>query len=232
MSVSEPFVIPGPRAVARRALPNVIEGKLVPLVLFVGCFRVFNTAAALVAALAWSGGAILYRRARGQRVPGLLVLSLAGLAGKTVVALATGSMILYFLQPTATTAIVGLTFLGSTLARRPLAERLVHDLWPLEARWSTHVVLRRFFTCLSVLWAITSLANAGITLWLLLTQPLTTFVMVKSILGPLSAAGAVVPAVMWLRVALARHGVQVVFASRFVTADQPAPGDVPVLAAA
>ena len=214
MTVSETFVIPGARAILRRALPNLIEGKFVPLVLFVGCYRLWGTATALVAALGWSLSAITYRRVRGHRIPGLLVLGLAGLAGKTIVALATGSMLLYFLQPTVTTALVGCTFLASTLVRRPLAERLVHDLWPLEPRWAQHVELRRFFVRLSVLWAITSLANAAVTLWLLLTQPVTTFVMVKSVLGPLSAVAAVVPSVLWLRTALQRHGVRVEFARR------------------
>jgi hypothetical protein len=211
MSVSETFVIPGVRAVLRRALPNIIEGKIVPLVLFLACYRLSGTVAALIAGLTWSAASITYRRLRGHRVPGLLLLGLAGLAGKTVVALATGSMLLYFLQPTVTTALVGLLFLTSALAGRPLAERLVHDVWPLEPHWSSHIALQQFFRRLSVLWAITSIANAAVTLWLLHTQPITTFVMIKSVLGPLAAASSIVPSVLWLRASLRRHGVRVAF---------------------
>jgi hypothetical protein len=218
MSVSETFVLPGARAVLHRALPNLVEGKLIPTLLFIGFYGLAGTAAALVAALGWSLAAIGYRRARGRRIPGLLLLGLVGLAGKTVVALATGSMLLYFLQPTLTTALVGCTFLASTFAGRPLAERLVHDLWPLDPQWAAHPELRRFFVRLSVLWALTSLANAAITLWLLLTQPVTTFVMVKSVLGPMSAVCAVLPAVLWLRSGLRRHGVRVEFAARGASA--------------
>lgn len=217
MSVSETFVVPGARAVLRQALPNIIEGKIVPLVLFLSCYRLWGTGAALVAALSWSLGVFAYRRARGRRIPGLLLLGLVGLAGKTIVALATGSMLLYFLQPTVTTALVGCVFLGSTFVGRPLAERLVLDLWPIEPHWVAHIELRRFFSRLSVLWAVTSLVNAGVTLWLLTTQPVTTFVLVKSLLGPLCAVGAVVPAVLWLRASLRGHGIQVEFATRAVT---------------
>jgi hypothetical protein len=230
MSVSETFVIPGVRAVLRRALPNLIEGKVIPLALFLGCYRLSGTAAALVAGLSWSTACLTYRRLRGHRVPGLLLLGLAGLAGKTIVALATGSMLLYFLQPTVTTALVGLLFFVSAVVGRPLAERLVHDVWPLEPQWSSHVALQQFFRRLSVLWALTSLANAAVTLWLLQTQPITTFVMIKSLLGPLAAAGSIVPSVLWLRSALRRHGVRVSFSA---AVPAPAPAELaPALAAA
>jgi hypothetical protein len=194
-------------------------------VLFLVCFRTWGTGIALVAGLAWAALTITYRRVRGHRLPGLVLLGLAGLAGKTIVALATGSVLLYFLQPTVTTAIVGLLFLASALMNRPLAERLVHDIWPLDPYWASHAVLRQFFSRLSVLWALTSIANAAMTLWLLQTQPLTTFVMIKATLGPLAAACSIVPSVLWLRSAMRRHGVQVAFSSRL---GEPAP----VLAAA
>lgn len=212
MSVPEVFVMPGPRAVLARAVPNLVEAKLVPLVLFLCCYRLWGVGAALVAALAWSVAALARRIVLGRRVSGLVVLGLVGLVGKTVVALASGSLALYFLQPTLTTALVGAAFVVSVAAGRPLAERLVHDLWPIEEEWASHALLRRFFNRLSVLWAITSLVNAALTVWLLYTQPLTTFVMIKSVLGPLSALGAIVPAAFLLRRALRRHGVRVEFA--------------------
>ena len=68
MSVSETFVIPGVRAVLRRALPNIIEGKLVPLGLFLACYRLSGTAAALVAGLTWSALSITVEYPNGQGV--------------------------------------------------------------------------------------------------------------------------------------------------------------------
>lgn len=213
MGVHDVFILPGVRAVLRRAVPNLVEAKLVPLVLFLGCYHTWGVASALVSALAWSTAVLARSILCGRRVSGLVVMGLVGLLAKTAVALLSGSLALYFLQPTLTTALIGLAFVVSVAVDRPLAERLVHDLWPLEAHWTAHVELRRFFRRLSVCWAITSMANAGITLWLLATQPLPTFLMVKSVLGPLSALGAIAPAVVLLVRALRRRGVRIVWAS-------------------
>lgn len=212
MSVPEVFVVPGARAVLARAVPSLVEAKLVPLLLFLGCYRIWGVPAALVTALAWSVAMLGRRLVLGRRVSGLVVLGIVGLTGKTVVALLSGSLALYFLQPTLTTVLVGGAFLVSVATGRPLAERLVHDLWPIDEAWVGHAELRRFFRRLSVFWAATSLANAAITVWLLLTQSLPTFVLVKSVLGPLSAIGAILPAGILLHRALRRHGVRIEFA--------------------
>lgn len=214
MGVHEVFILPGWRAVLRRAVPNLVEAKLVPLALFLGCYHTWGVASALVSALAWSTAVLGRSILLGRRVSGLVVMGLVGLLAKTAVALLSGSLALYFLQPTLTTALIGLVFVVSVAVDRPLAERLVHDVWPLDAHWTAHIEVRRFFRRLSVCWAITSMANAAITLWLLATQPLTTFVMVKSVLGPLAAFGAIAPAVVLLVRALRRRGVRIVWASR------------------
>jgi hypothetical protein len=65
-------------------------------------------------------------------------------------------------------------FIASVLLGRPLAQRLAADFLPLpEALLARHGV-RRFFQRVS-LWAVVFLANAGIGLWLLVSQPLATF---------------------------------------------------------
>ena len=81
-----PVVIPSIRSVVRHALPNVIEGKLVPLVLFIAFLELIGTAWALVVALVWSVGAIAIRTVTGRRIPGLVVLSATTLAARTVAA--------------------------------------------------------------------------------------------------------------------------------------------------
>jgi hypothetical protein len=195
---------------ARHALPNLVEGKLVPLVIFVAFLEWAGTTSAVLAALAWSVACIGWRVWRGRTVPGLVVLSAVGLTAKTVLAIATGSMVAYFLQPTITTALVGAAFLVSVPLGRPLAERLAHDFCPFDARTASHPHVRRFFVRLSLLWAITSLGNAAVTLWLLLTQPVATFVVVKSFLGPAAAALAVGVALAWFLATARRQGLHVV----------------------
>lgn len=208
LMVSEVLHIPSLWSVARRSIPSFVEGKLAPIVLFLVFLRLVGTIAALLVALGWSVGIIGYRLSRRQRVPGLVVLSAVGLAVRTGVALLTGSMVVYFLQPTATTALVGLVFLFSVIAGRPLAERLAHDFVPFEAETAAHPHLQQFFGRVSLLWAGTSLLNAAITLWLLLTQSATTFVIVKSLLGPATTALTLMIAVAWFRRSLRRQGIR------------------------
>lgn len=90
-------VIPNVRAVVRHALPKVIEGKVIPLLLFLGFLEFLGNIWALLAALAWSVAAITIRLVMGSSIPGLIILSTAALLGRTIAALVTGSMMVYFL---------------------------------------------------------------------------------------------------------------------------------------
>ncbi len=210
--MQSPLVIPGPRAVVRHALPNVVMGKIVPVAVFLSFLQFAGTVGALLAALAWSFGVVFYRKATGQTVPGLIIVSTIGLLAKTVLALATGSLVVYFLQPTISTALVGFAFLFSVPMGRPLAARLANDFCPFDPETAEHPMLQLFFTRLSLLWAATSLINASVTLWLLFTQSTTTFVVIKSFMGPSFTAATLGIAVVWFRFRMQRAGLQLQFA--------------------
>lgn len=210
--VNHPIVIPNLRDALRHAIPNVVEGKIVPVVLFVGLLELTGATWALLAALAWSLASIGYRRATGRRVPGLIVLSAVALAARTVAALASGSMFIYFLQPTVTTVLVGLAFMASVAMGNPLAMKLACDVLPFDDETTAHPLVRQFFVRLSALWAVTSMVNASITIWLLLTQSTTTFVLVKSVLGPATAGVTIGIGVVWFRLTLMRSGTKLVWA--------------------
>lgn len=185
-----------------------------PLALFVGFLRLVGTTGAVVAALTWTLGSIAWRLGTGRKVPGLVLLSAVGLTAKTVVVIASGSLFVYFLQPLTGTVLVGAAFLVSVPLGKPLAERLVHDFCPFDPDTASHPHVRRFFARLSVFWAITSMVNAAVTLWLLLTQSVTTFVVVKAVLGPASSIVAVGAALVWLRTTSRRNGLSLVVAPR------------------
>lgn len=206
-----PVVIPDIRRIIRHALPGVVEGKVVPVVLFVTLLATTGMLWALLASLAWSLGVIGYRASTGRRITGIVVLGTVTLVARTVAALVTGSMVVYFLQPTITTVAVGMTFLLSVPLGCPLAERLAFDLLPFDEATRHHPLVRPFFRRMSLLWAATSLLNAAITLWLLLTQSTTTFVLVKSILGPLTAALTIGAMLVWLRLRVVRTGTRIVW---------------------
>lgn len=195
-------------------MPNVVEGKIVPVVLFLGLLRFWGTTPALLGALAWSLGALLLRCIRGHQASGLLILTTLGLIARTIAAVATGSLLIYFLQPTVATALVGLAFLGSVVAGRPLAERLFMDVCPVDDETRSHPTLRRFFSHVSLWWGFTSMVNFALTLWLLLSHSPTTFVVVKSFLGPLTTTLTLGVAYLWFRSLMARSGTSLVFAER------------------
>lgn len=209
-----PIIVPNIRSVVRHALPNIVEGKVVPLLLFVGFLELLGTTWALLVALGWSLATIGYRTATRRRVPGLILLSTAALFAKTVVALVTGSVVIYFLQPTLTTVVIGAAFLVSIPLGSPLAQRLAYDVLPFDDATKAHPLMRQFFVRLSVLWAFTSMVNASVTVWLLFTQSITTFVLVKAILGPATGLTTVGVGFLWFRMRLARTGTPLLWASR------------------
>lgn len=209
-TVQHAIHIPRIRDILRHAAPSVVEGKLVPVVLFVAALELVGMLCALLVALAWSLGAVALRCATGRRVPGLVILSAVALVARTVAAIASGSMIVYFLQPTLTTVLVGLAFLVSIPLGTPLAQRLADDVVPFDEGTRSHPLMRQFFFRLSAIWAVTSLINAAITVWLLITQSATTFVVAKSFLGPATTVVTLTLGITWFRITAARTGATVV----------------------
>ncbi len=214
MHLSETLVVPHWRNVLRHAVPNVLEGKLIPAALFIVVLQIAGTQPALLGALAFALAAMGFRIVRKKPISGLLWLTTLALLARTIAALATGSVVVYFLQPTIATCLVGLAFFVSALIGRPLVERLTLDFCPLDDATRANPVMRRFFRDVSLWWAFTSMVNFAITLWLLLTHSPTTFVMVKSVLGPATTSVTFIVAFFWLRSLLSRSGTQLQFADR------------------
>src|SRR5438067_10794271 len=191
---------------ARHALPHLFEATLIPLALFYVALWYSGVWVALFAALSWSYLAIVRRILIGQRIPGLLVLGAVGLTVRTVVAFASGSVFVYFLQPTLTSVAVGGAFLLSVPMGRPLAERLAHDFFPLPLAMSEHPAVRRVFVRITLLWALVNLVNAGVTIWLLLTQPVGTYLLAKTVVSFAVMAAAISLSTVWFKSTLRRHG--------------------------
>jgi intracellular septation protein A len=194
-----PLPVPRLAALARHATPHLLEATLIPLALFYGGLQLLGLWAALLAALAWSYTSLVRRLVTRRRVPGMLMLGIVGLTARTALALATGSVFLYFLQPTVGTALVAAVFLGSVLLGRPLALRLAADFMPLPEGLLTHHGMRRFFLRVSLLWAAVFLANAGISLWLLVSQSLATFLWSRTVASVTLTGVAIAISTCWFR---------------------------------
>lgn len=207
----KPLVLPGPKAIARHSWPKIMEGKIIPLVLFLGFLDLLGTTGALLSALAWTYAVIIYRLRTGSTVPGIVIVSAIGLTAKTILAVATGSVVVYFLQPTISTTLIGFAFIVSVHRKRPLAERLAKDFCPFDAETANHPMLKLFFLRLSALWAFSSLFNGAFTLWLLLTQDLGTFVLIKAFTGPVLTTLTLGTAALWFRRKMRTSGISLQF---------------------
>ena len=201
------FQLPRLTTLARHAIPHVLEGTVIPVVLFYGALRLSGPVGALAVALLWSYSAIVRRLVLRERIPGLLLLGAIALTVRTATALITGSMFVYFLQPTIGTVITAMAFLLSVPAGRPLAERLAADFIPLPAALVSHPAAQRLFARISLLWAFVLTANAAITIVLLVTEPLTTFVVTRTLATLVLTGGAIVGSTVWFRRGLRRHGL-------------------------
>ncbi len=212
------IVIPGLRAIVSHSWVNVLTGKIVPLLIFLGLFSSVGITPAVLAALAWSLGLVAYQRAHGHRIAGLVILSIVGNTAKTIVALATGSVVAYFIQPTISTTLIGTAFLISVPLGFPLAERLVRDFCPFDEATNNEPAFAAFFPRLSLLWAATSLLNGGVTLYLLLTQSITNFLILKAFLGPATTTLTITVGLWWFQRSMNKAGIEVVLSRRVHTA--------------
>ena len=185
-----------------RSFPRLVEATLVPTALFYLMWYTLGRWGAFVAALAWAYGALARRLALRRGVPGLLVLALVGLTVRTVLALATGSTFIYFVQPVLSTCAVAATFLLSALTARPLVARLAADFYPLPPPTAARHSVRRLFRRLTLLWAGVNLINAAVAFVLLVTLPVAVFVATKTVAVLAVTLGGVALTVHWsLRVA-------------------------------
>ena len=193
--------IPTPqlRTLARQGLPSILEGSLIPLAVFYLALWTIGMWGALIAALAWSYGAVLRRVVRRERVPGLVVLSALTLTVRTVIAVATESVFIYFLQPTLGTAVMGLAFLVSMAGGQPLLQKLATDFLPVPPEFFSQPRIRRFFLRISLLWAFVMLANAGVTVWMLIELPVSTYLATKTAASMLMMGTAIVWSTVWFR---------------------------------
>ena len=191
----------------RNAATHLVEATIAPLALFYGVFSGVGMRWAVIASLAWSYGAIARRLIRRERIPGILVMAAGLFTVRTVLALATGSVFVYFLQPTLGTFLVAGMFLLSVRFGRPLAERLAHDFCPLPESLLGNGGVKRFFLRISLLWALVYLVNGVMTLMLLLTSSLGTFLVLRTATSTALTVCAIGTSFLWFRSSLRDEGV-------------------------
>jgi hypothetical protein len=168
-------------AVVRRVSLSLLIACIIPATLFYVCLLVAGVWSAIITALVWSYGAIAWRKVTGRRTSGLLILTAALLTGRTAISLVADSTFLYFLQPIISDGVVATAFLLSLASARPLVARLAGDFYPMDHELHLRPRIQRLFWWLTAMWALICVGRALMSLWLLLSQSVETFVLVKSI---------------------------------------------------
>ena len=182
-------------AVVRRVSLSLLIAVVIPAVVFYAVFVAVGVWAAIGAALVWSYGAIAWRAVTRRRTSGLLILAAILLTGRTLLSAVADSTWLYFLQPVISDGAVAVLFLLSLASARPMVARLAGDFYPMDHELAARPRIRQLFRNLTLLWAVLGLAKATVTLWLLQSQTLDTFILVKSVSVTginLAAAGATI----------------------------------------
>jgi hypothetical protein len=201
--------IPDLRTVLRHAAPRFVECTLIPLVLFLVFLRLLGVWGAMTAGLVWVYSLILVRVCTRRRIPGILLLGALTLTARTIIAILANSVVVYFLQPSLATMLVAGAFLFSVALDRPLAGRLAADFCPLSTEMHANTHVRRFFRQISLLWAFAQAANAGITVWLLFSQSLSTFVLLRTVVSAGVTITAIIASALWFKRSMGRHGIVV-----------------------
>lgn len=172
--------LPSLKAIVARTVASLSIAVVVPAVLFWATLVVFGVYGAVSVALLWMSGAMCWRWASGRRVSRLLLLTLGIMTIRTGFTLATGNTFVYFVQPVFADATVAAIFLGSLWTAHPIVARLAPDFYPLDAAVAARPRVHRLFRRLTLLWGVVIVAKGGVTLWLLLSQSMVNFVLIKS----------------------------------------------------
>jgi hypothetical protein len=195
--------LPRVRDVVSQTVASIVVACVIPAAVFSLVMMAFSVTPALLTALAWGIGVVCWRASTQRRPSGLLLLTLGILAVRTAFALATGSTFLYFLQPILANAAVAAVFLGSLLTARPAVGWLRADFFPMSDDVAARPAVRRLFWRLTLMWGLLIAAKGAVSFWLLQSQSLVDFVVIKSVAtSALTALGAA--ASIWATVLVAR----------------------------
>jgi intracellular septation protein A len=187
------FEMPRLTALIRHALPRFVEGVIAPVAVFYAAFALLGFNGALAAAVTWVYGGLIWRYLRGHGVSGMLLLAALGVTVRAALAAATGSPVVYFLQPTLGTLLVSMAFLASVPLRRPLAQKLATEMVPMPEAFLRHARVRQFFLRISLLWSLVFFTNALISLWMLFNESISVYLWVRtSLVTGLGAAAIAV----------------------------------------
>ncbi|WP_235031040.1 VC0807 family protein [Nonomuraea solani] len=176
-----PVALPSLKSLARQAIPRLLEAVVIPLALFYTALAAFGLNGALATVLAWAYGSLAWRRLLGRPLSASMILATIAITIRVALTAWSGNTIIYFLQPELGTICFSMVFLASVRLHRPLVGKLIGEYVRLPQAVMAHEHIRRCFVQLTLLWALVLLANATLSIWLLLSATLGTYLLIRPI---------------------------------------------------
>ncbi|WP_344966485.1 VC0807 family protein [Streptosporangium fragile] len=199
-----PVDLPPLGVLLRHAVPRVLESMFLPVAVFYVALVFTGEIGAVAVTVAWVYAGVAWRLVRRREVPGTMILAAVMVTVRVALVVVTENPIFFFLQPCLGVFCASMSFLLTAPLRRPLAQRVAVDLVPLPDHVQKHPQMRRFFMWQSVLWGCAQLLNAGLSLWLLFTQTLETFLLVRTSAVAVLLGGTALVSVLSFRRCLRR----------------------------
>jgi hypothetical protein len=191
--------LPSWRQLARRAIPQVVEGSIIPAAIMLVFLHIASATVAIAAALGWIVAATTWRVVTRRQVSGLTILSITRLFVRSAIAIALASTFVYFVQGAIGGFCLAIAWLVSVAMDRPLAKRFARDFTDLEPHQLDHPRVHGALRRISLLWGIVGLAHAAMGLFLLVTLTTSTYVVVNAVLSVAVPAAVLAASVAWFR---------------------------------
>jgi hypothetical protein len=201
--------LPAFGSLLRQGARHLLESTIVPLGLFYLLLMLVGLDGGLIAALSWSLLALVRRAVLRRPIPAVLLLTTGLLVARTVLGLATGSIFLYFLQPTLQNFLIAFVLVASLPFGRPFIAKLADDFCAFPAAFTEHPRVVQIFRRLSLLWALVFLTNGVTTLWMLAKQTVGNFLVVSTAGSWTVIGAAIVISLLWFRRVLRGEGIAV-----------------------
>jgi hypothetical protein len=204
--------LPRPVRLLRTAGWNLAESFGLPTAGYVVAAWLAGRNAGLWAMLAAIWLTAVLRKFVAGSVPGLVTISLIVLTVQTVVAIATGNLLIFLVHFPVANLGLCLLFAWTARGRSPIAARLAAEVIGLRCPAVHQPCLNRFFRNVTILWAGVFLLLAVTLGALLATIPVGTYVPAWAATTVVLIAAGIAASTLWLRSVLRRSGIGVRFA--------------------
>lgn len=207
MPVPHVVAMPPLRSLCRKIGVQVVEGTLVPAIIFWSMLHLTGLVWALLSGLAWCYLAIVRRWTRGVALPAVLVVGALLFTTRTGIAMGFHSTFVYLLTPTINAFVLAVAFAGSALFRRPLTERFARDFVGLPSHITALGRVQQVLRRLSLVWALANVVNGTVALQLLMSRHYDAVILTRSVMTPMLTTLSVVCCVLMGRRALHAEGI-------------------------